>query len=314
MKILVTGGAGFIGRWVVKSLLEKECNVYVIDNLSLGKKENLQEFQDNPYLKDIVIGDIRDKQLLSKLFKSNFDACIHMASSVVIQRSIDNPAGTFSVDLEGTFNILEEARRTNTKIIFVSTGMVYDAASCSTKISEDHATKPSSPYSGAKLAAENLVMAYHFTYGLPVVILRPFNTYGPFQEPYGHLKGVVSIFIQRNLQGKILNVYGDGNQTRDLLYVTDCADFIVRAALSDKVNGEIINAGFGEDISINDLALMIAKDPKRIRHVKHHHPQSEIPKLVCDYSKAKKLLDWEPAISLAEGIRRTEIWIKERLL
>ncbi len=106
-------------------------------------------------------------------------------------------------------------------------------------------------------------------------------------------------------------IYGDGTQTRDLLYVEDCARFVVEAGYSDKVNGEVIHAGLGRDISINDLAKMIIKDKSRIQHVPHIHPQSEVQKLLCNYKKAKLLLGWEPKVSLEEGINRTEVWIKD---
>lgn len=188
--------------------------------------------------------------------------------------------------------------------------MVYDMALASEAIDEEHSVMPMSPYAASKLAAENMALSYYHGCGLPLTILRPFNTYGPLQK-VNMEGGVVSIFIQRNLENKVLKVFGDGTQTRDLLYVEDCADFIVKAAFSDKLNGEILNAGFGEDISINDLALMIAKDPKKIVHVEHHHPQSEIQRLVCDYSKAKALLGWAPKTSIEEGIKKTEEWLKE---
>ena len=109
---------------------------------------------------------------------------------------------------------------------------------------------------------------------------------------------------------KPLNIYGNGTQTRDFLYVEDCAKFVVAAGNSNKANGEIINAGLGKDISINDLAILIGREKRFIQHVEHIHPQSEIPKLLCDFSKAKKLLGWEPKVSLEEGVERTKKWIK----
>ena len=308
MNILVTGGCGFIGRWVVRRLLEDDNRVWVLDNLSNGRAENLDEFRENPNL-DVTIGDIKDVAVLSKLFENNFDICIHMAASIIVQDSIDNPKKTFENDVIGTFNILEEARKNNTKFVFMSTCMVYEMASAGGAISETHPIKAASPYAGAKLAGENMVQSYYYAYGLPTVILRPFNTYGPYQKATGE-GGVVSIFIQRELSGDVLHIYGDGTQTRDLMYVEDCAEFVVQAAYSYEVNGEILNAGLGEDITINELAAMICKDPGRINHVKHIHPQSEIPKLVCDNSKAKRLLGWNPKTPLKEGIEKTRNWIK----
>jgi UDP-glucose 4-epimerase len=309
MKVLVTGGSGFIGRWVVKRLLENNDYVWVLDDLSNGRAENLNDFIDNPNL-DVTIGDIKDTGLLSRLFNNDFDFCIHLAASIIVQESIDHPRRTFENDVIGTFNVLEEAKKTNTKFVFMSTCMVYDTASAGGAISETHPTKAASPYAGAKLAGENLVQSYYHSYGLPTVIVRPFNTYGPYQKSTGE-GGVVSIFIQKDLREDMLNIYGDGKQTRDLMYVEDCAEFVVKAAYSDDANGEILNAGLGKDIAINDLAEMICKDKERIKHVEHIHPQSEIPKLVCDYSKAKSVLGWKPNTPLIEGIMKVRKWMED---
>lgn len=309
MNILVTGGCGFIGRWVVKRLLNDGNSVWVLDDLSNGLYENIEEFRNNPDL-DVTIGDIKNTAVLSKLFENKFDICIHLAASIIVQDSIDNPKKTFENDVIGTFNILEEARKNNTKFVFMSTCMVYDSASTEKAISERHPTKAASPYAGAKLAGENMVQSYHYAYNLPAVILRPFNTYGPFQKSTGE-GGVVSIFVKKELNSEVLNIYGNGTQTRDLMYVEDCAEFIVLAAYSEAANGEILNAGFGEDTTINDLAAMICKDPNRIKHIRHIHPQSEIPKLLCDYSKAKRLLGWEPKTSLENGIRLIKEWLDQ---
>lgn len=309
MNVLVTGGAGFIGRWVVKRLLDDGHVVWILDDLSNGRKENIEEFFNRNNFKEFVYGDIKDRELLSKLFLNKFDICYHLGASINVQDSIDDPEITFNNDVIGTFKVLEECRRLNVKMVFMSTCMVYDRASGEQGITELHPTKPASPYAGSKIAGENMVLSYWYAYGLPVVVIRPFNTYGPFQKTSGE-GGVVAIFIKRNLEGKTLNIYGDGTQTRDLLYVEDCARFVVEAGYSDKVNGEIVNAGLGRDISINDLARLIADSEEQIKHVPHIHPQSEIQKLLCNYSKAKELLGWEPKVSLEEGIKRTEEWIK----
>jgi dTDP-glucose 4,6-dehydratase len=310
MKILVTGGAGFIGRWVVKKLLDDGCEVCVLDDLSNGRTENIEEFKDNTKFK-FVQGDIRDKEVLMSVFK-DIDICIHAAAAINVQESIDNPQRYYDVNVNGTFNILEAARNRNknVKVVLIGTCMVYDLTA-SKAISEEHYLNPKSPYAGSKLAAENLALSYYHAYGLPVVITRPFNTYGPYQKSDME-GGVVSIFVKSLLEGETLNIFGDGTQTRDLLYVEDCAEFIVKAAFTEKAVGEVINGGYGHDIAIKDLALLICKDPKRIKHVKHHHPQSEIPKLLCDYTKAKKFLGgWEPKTSLEEGIDKTKAWIRQ---
>ncbi|MEY8764940.1 MULTISPECIES: dTDP-glucose 4,6-dehydratase [Clostridium] len=333
MNMLVTGGAGFIGRWVVKKLLDENHSVIVLDNLSNGRLENIEEFKDNSNFK-FVKGDVRDKDKLDEIFKDKFDIVYHLAASINVQDSIDDPETTFFNDAVGTFNILERARfqmfgkngrmdgdswildsEENTypcKVVFMSTCMVYDVSG-SEGISECHPIKPVSPYGGSKIAAENMVLSYYSAYKLPAVVIRPFNTYGPFQKTGGE-GGVVAIFINNVLEGKDINIYGSGSQTRDLLYVKDCADFIVLSGYSDKADGQIINAGTGRDVTINELADIINKGKVRVNHVKHIHPQSEIMKLKCNYSKAKKLIGWKPKYTLEQGIEETGKWIEETKL
>ena len=312
MKILVTGGAGFIGRWVVKSLLEKGCSIWVIDNLLSGRRENIAGFMDDSKF-EFIEGDILDRELLREIFDIGFDVCIHLAACINVQKSINNPEKNFEVNVRGTFNLLEEAKRKNTKFVLVSTCMVYREASNNKPINENHPLCPCSPYAATKIASETLAFSYHYTYGLPVTVLRPFNTYGPFQRTDSE-GGVIPIFITRYLKGESLLVYGDGNQTRDFIYVEDCARAIADAAFSGVVWGETVNIGSGKDISINELTRLIAGKNGSVRHIPHIHPQSEISRLICDWSKAKRLLKWKPRVSLVEGIERTRKWITNSIL
>jgi UDP-glucose 4-epimerase len=311
VKALVTGGAGFIGRWVVRQFAGSGIEVTVLDDLSSGTRDNLRELGGSPHLKSLLIGDVRDKALVRQSFGHGFDVCVHLAAKVNVQESIDNPTLHYDVNVNGTMNVLEEARRSHTKVVLVSTCMVYEAAQVKSAIDENWPVKPASPYAGAKLASELMGQSYYHAYGLPVVVARPFNTYGPYQK--SDLEGgVVSIFVGNTLNGRDLLVYGDGKQTRDFLYAEDCADFIVRCSLMDEANGEVINAGSGSDISIRDLAILVSgsDDARRVRHVPHHHPQSEVQKLLCDYGKARRLLGWEPSTSLAVGISKLRDFMK----
>ncbi len=319
--VLVTGGAGFIGRWVVRELLAGGSGehrfapprVVVLDNLENGSRENLAEFAADPHLAPLVEGDVCDRTLLQTLFaEHNFDLVLHLAAKINVQESIDNPTSVFEADVAGTFYLLEHARQAKSAFVLMSTCMVYARSNDAGGIDEKHPTVPASPYAGAKLSAEHMTISYHHAYGMRTAVLRPFNTYGPFQKSTGE-GGVVSIFLYNELTGQPLRIYGDGTQTRDLLYVEDCAAYTVRAATADEAVGRVINAGTGRDIAINDLAATICADPARILHIPHIHPQSEIQKLQADPRLAQRLLAWRPRVSLGEGIDRTKQWINTKI-
>lgn len=313
MNIIVTGGAGFIGRWVVKRLAKDNHKIWILDNLSNGSINNIKGILNLYPSITFVNGDIRDINMLKALFSNKFDICYHLAASINVQESIDNPQATFENDVIGTFNVLQACKNSNTKLVYMSTCMVYSPSVSYNGINEEHTTCPASPYAASKLAGEQLALSFYYAYKLPVTILRPFNTYGEYQKDNSE-GGVIPIFVENKLMNKPLIIYGNGTQTRDFLYVTDCADFVVEAGYSKKTNGKIINAGSGIDISIMKLAELIAGQNGSIKCTSHIHPQSEIQKLLCDSSLAKKLLNWQAKISLAEGIQRTENFlINQRL-
>jgi len=308
MRALVTGGAGFIGCWVVRELIENNWEVVVFDNLSNGAEENLSQVRAK--LKELIIGDIRDKNLIKSVFKGNFDVCFHLAAQVNVQDSIDNPRDTFDINIAATFDLMEEAKNNNVKMVFVSSALVYDTMK-EKPIDEQHFLKSSCPYAASKIAGENIVLSYFYAYKFPVVVVRPFSAYGPYQRPDME-GGVVSIFSKRKLSSQPLEVFGDGTQTRDFFFVKDCAEFIAQCATQDKANGEVFNIGSGKDVSIKNLAKVMAPAPDKVRFVPHHHPQSEISKMICDWSKAKTMFGWSPKISLGEGLAITEMWVKSR--
>lgn len=306
LSVLVTGGAGFIGRWVVLRLLDQGHRVLALDNLAAGSPANLAEAQGRDGFMGLIEGDVTHPGAVAEALSRAPDLCLHLAASINVQDSIDDPGETFRNDVQGTFVLLEAARARQTPVLFMSTCMVYAAGD--DPIDEAHPTKPASPYAACKLAGEALTLSYWHAYGLPTCVVRPFNTYGPFQRADGE-GGVVAIFAKRALAGLPLEVFGSGVQTRDLLYVEDCAEFVVRAALSGEAWGQIVNAGTGRDIPIGDLAHLMAGDDGRVTFVPHIHPQSEIYRLRCDSHRAGDLFGWQAQVDLEEGIERTKAWV-----
>ncbi len=336
MKALVTGGAGFIGRWVVKRLLEDGHEVLVFDDLSTGRRENLAEMERAHGYLGLAQGDLADPPSLGRIFERGpFDLVLHLGASIHVQRSIDAPARTFRNDVSGSFAVLEACRRQyfglngldpgapfdlerenerlrdrRPRVLMMSTCMVYGPAADESGIAETHPLRPASPYAASKIAAESLALSYCHAYRLPVTVARPFNTYGPFQRADAE-GGVVAIFLKKAIDGDALPVKGDGAQTRDFLYASDCADFVLKAALARDAEGEVLNAGTGREVSIRELAALVAGSAERIRLVPHDHPQAEVWRLRCDARKARRLLGWEPAMPLAEGLARTRRWLEE---
>lgn len=334
MKCLVTGGAGFIGRWVVSRLLKDGHTVLVLDDLSNGRRENLREYEGNASFLGLVRGDLCDEALLGEVFsRDSWDLVLHLGASIHVQRSIDDPSPTFRNDAIGTFRVLEQCRRQyfsrngldldskhfsydadlprlkvrSPRVAVMSTCMVYDLAG-DQAINESHPYRPASPYAAAKIGADMLALAYFQAYRMPVTVVRPFNTYGPFQKSNSE-GGVVSIFLKRDLVSEPLLIKGTGLQTRDLLYVDDCAEFVIAAAQSERAEGRVVNAGTGRDVTVADLARLCCSAANRVEHVAHDHPQAEIMKLRCDASLAGELLGWSPRVSLEEGVDRTRRWL-----
>jgi UDP-glucose 4-epimerase len=309
MKVLVTGGAGFFGRWISKKFLDQGAEVHIYDNLSNGSEENISEFRDEI---NFVKADIRNRSALECTFRNKFDICIHAAAQINVQKSIDNPDENFEVNVVGSENVLRECHKTSCKMVHISSCMVYDISGTGKGISENHAILPKSPYAASKLAADHNALGYHYAYGDSTLILRPFNTYGPFQRTDTE-GGVVSIFVKQSIHGQPLTIFKPGSQTRDLLYVEDCAEFVYRASVSRKCNGIILNAGYDKDIKIIDLARSVTNnDESKIKFVKHPHPQSEIMKLLCDSRKARTLLHWEPKTDIRKGIYKLTEWMAEK--
>jgi UDP-glucose 4-epimerase len=302
-RALVTGGAGFIGRAVAKGLLEEGWAVTVLDDFSSGSRENLSGLD-----LDIVEGTVQDRAVVERAFRG-VDLCLHLAARINVQMSLDDPVATFQPDVMGTLHALEASRSNAAPFLFMSSCMVYAPATSDQGISEDAPVRPASPYAASKLAGEYLTLSYGIGYDHPVTVIRPFNTYGPFQRTDGE-GGVVAIFCQRRLEGSAIDVFGDGTQTRDLLYVDDCAEFVIRTSQCERAQGLVLNAGTGRDVQINDLAEIVSGGEVPVRHVGHPHPQAEIQRLLCSPRRAAEVVGWRPGTTLEEGIARTTEWLR----
>jgi nucleoside-diphosphate-sugar epimerase len=350
MNVLVVGGAGFIGRWVVKQLLNQGNNVTVLDNLSNGKIENIHEFIDENCLNAMhlnkedlkyinceefkfIKGDLRDEEVLDRVFKYKFDAIIHCAWSLNEDIYINYSKATFSNDIMGVFNIMERAKTQmfginskfdgekiivdsqedthNCKVIFLSTALVYKNPSFKAQrkgIDEEYAVEAKHFYEGNKLAAENIIMSYYKTYKLPVTIIRLFDTFGPFQDS-DREGDIVIEYIQKVLNGENISMYGTGKMGRDLIYVKDCASFITKVAYSKETNGEILNAGTGKAVSLSELAKIISNNRVKIKRINKNSEEDDTI-FKCNLDKSKKLLNWKPKYTLEKALKETESWVK----
>lgn len=289
-KAIVTGGAGFIGSHLVDFLISLGVEVSIIDNLSTGKKENL-----NP--KAIFFNaDVCNLEDIKPLFK-NVDVVFHLAAAPSVQYSIENPKETNDINVGGTLNVLLSAKEAGVKrFVFSSSSAVYGDVE---KIPTDEGCKinPKSPYALHKYTGELYCRLFSEIYNLETVCLRYFNVYGPRQNPNGAYASVIAKFYELNKNKEVLTITGDGNQTRDFVFVEDVARANIFAAKSSMVGrGEAINIGSGKKYSVNEVAKIIGGATKNI-------PQRVEPKdSMADISLAKFLLDWEPRLSLEDGL------------
>ena len=299
MKILVTGGAGFIGSNIVDELIEKKHKVVIVDNLATGNIKNV-----NKKAKFYKVS-VCDKKKIDEIFKKEkIDIVIHHAAQLHVRKSVEDPCFDADVNIKGALNILEACKNTKVKkIIFASSGgTIY--GECGSKAPDEKAfANPLSPYGVAKLSVEHYIKAYSELYGLKYTILRYANVYGPRQDVNGEA-GVVAIFIGRMSQNKEFFIFGDGKQLRDYVYVKDVVSANIKSLT--KGNNEVINIGTNKTTSVTKLATELSKiigyknkpvfKPKR---------NGELFKSFLNISKAKKILGWQPKVDIVKGLKNT---------
>lgn len=305
MNILVTGGAGFIGSHLVDKLIEKGMNVIIIDNLSNGRKENINK-------KAIFVRMEIQSHDVEKVFKQyNPQVLFHLAAQINLRRSIENPFIDIDTNIIGSVNIFECCRKYNVeKIVFSSSAAVYGEPRY-LPVDENHPLMPESPYGIDKLTVEKFLFYYWKTYGIDYTILRYANVYGPRQNPKGEA-GVIPIFISKMLNRERPVIFGDGNQTRDFIYVSDVVE-ATALCMEKKTRNKVFNIGSGNEISVNDLFHVIKEILNISLEPIYEEPKKEVRRFVMSIERAKEELGWRPRVTLREGIRSTIEFLKNVL-
>jgi len=303
MKVLVTGGAGFIGSHLVDGLLARGHSVTVFDNLSSGTMDNLKTHTGKPAYR-FIQGDIRDAEAVERAL-AGVDAVIHEAAMISVPLSVKNPEFARSVNVDGTLTLLKASLGHGVKrFVYVSSCAVY-GEQAELPISENAPLQPLSPYASSKLAAEKNCLAFHEREGLETVCLRYFNVYGPRQTT-GEYAGVMMKFLERLHTDQPPIIYGDGEQTRDFIFVGDVAEATLLALERKGVAGEVMNIGTGEATSINKLCEVFLRlvGKSELKPIYEVPRGGDIKHSLADITKAKKILSFKPKTSLEEGVKK----------
>lgn len=312
-KVLVTGAGGFIGSHLTERLVVEGCKVKAF--IRYNSKNSWGWLEESAYKNDIEIytGDIRDHDSVKDAMKG-IDIVFHLAALIGIPYSYISPLAYIKTNIEGTYNVLQSARELGTeRIIHTSTSEVYGTA-LYVPIDEKHPLQPQSPYSASKIGADKMAESFYYSFSLPVVIARPFNTYGPRQSA----RAVIPTIITQLLSGKTKIRLGNTAPTRDLNFVKDTVEGFLEIAKNDAFIGDTINIGTGSEISISDLAhkiaesnetkIVIENDNQRVRP-----ENSEVERLLADNKKIISNTNWRPGYSLEKGLSETIEWFRERL-
>lgn len=302
MRQLVTGGAGFIGSHLVRELVRRDMNVRVFDDLSTGTKSRLADVWNDI---EWIDGDVRDAEAVRRACRG-VEVVQHLAAIASVPRSIAEPVYTHAVNVDGTLNVLLAAQEAGVRrIVFASSSACYGDNPTSPK-SEDLPARPLSPYGVQKLAAEAYIPVWNALYGVEAVALRYFNVFGPAQDPNGAYAAVIPAFITAALDGRPPVIYGDGEQSRDFIYVGDVADINILAATVPAVAGKVLNVGTGCATTLNEILRHVGAALGRGLTPEYQDARpGDIRESLADITLLRTILGYEPRIPFAEGVART---------
>jgi UDP-glucose 4-epimerase len=306
----VTGGAGFIGSELVRQLAARGDRVVIVDNLVNGTRENVEAVLGDSVRLDVV--DIRDVDAISASLP-RVRTLYHLAC-LGVRHSVHAPFENHEVNATATLRLLQACRSAEVpRFVYVSSSEVYGTARW-VPMTEEHPTFPCTVYGGSKLAGESYARAFFSAYGYPTVVVRPFNTYGPRSHHEGDSGEVIPKFLLRCLAGRPMIAFGDGTQTRDFTFVSDTAAGILLAGDSDAAVGQTINLGSGAEISINDLAELVARICGRPdAEVQHDRPRpGDVLRLYAETGRASSLLGFKPRVTMEEGLRQLLAWYLDK--
>ena len=302
MRFLVTGGAGFIGSQIVEELLQRNHQVRVLDNFSTGKRENLAFAATHPEIQ-IIEGDIRHRDTLADAM-SGVDGVFHEAALVSVPASVERPDLSFEINAGGTFNVFEAARKAGVRrVICASSAAVY-GDNDALPLVETAVPRPLSPYGLDKLYGERLASLYQSQYGLETIALRYFNVFGPRQDPSSPYSGVISIFVDKLRSGNVPTIFGDGEQTRDFVYVRDVVEANLKAMFADYRDFRVFNVGSGRRTSLNELFSELRQLISSAVMPQYAEPRpGDIRHSLADISLIRQELGYTPVVTVAEGLR-----------
>lgn len=304
-RVLVTGGAGFVGSKIVERLLAEGAAVTILDDFFTGQERNLPSSGASYRL---VKGTVCDADLVERCVKEA-DLVVHAAARNIIV-STKNPREDFETNIGGTLNVLMAIRQHPVeRVVYTSSTSVYGNP-LHLPINEDEGVSPLTPYAVSKLAGEHYCLAFYETYGVPAAVVRYSNIYGPHQDPANPYCGVVAKFMEAILADKAPQIHGDGGQTRDFTYVDDAVEGTLMALASSRSEGQVFNLGTGSETTVNELARLIGElcsKPIEPVHIDRRDIDN-IRRRVLNIERARKILRWVPVVTLREGLRRTIAW------